>query len=343
MKYTKILQLGLCLAFFYGCNPIEKVGPDICPSDDFSLTSEDLIINVLSPGVTQSLEDAGGNLDLTNEGLNIKSNFGEEVDWTLKISNGTQEKNFSGTGESFNVYWYGQPDKFDGTKMQFDEGSVTVKLSVVCHDAVSKTFQLTGTQNFSTLDSNFGVLLRDWDQNGAYPVNGVTYDPINQSDGWSGKGGGVDVWELQYYNTTPSPAGGLYAQLSGSGENGMWYLGSHSFTLTNFSDLLPTQNVDSLYVNIFASAEEGAINTGSQIAVKNNGKSYLGLENINWTGWKLLSYKMSDLKTTSGDNLPSANITDFVLQLGAAPEPSNDLKVKYDFVLITVGAPLFSE
>lgn len=343
MKYTALLKLGLCLAFLYGCNPIEKVGPDICPSDQFSLTSDDLVINVVSSGSSQALEAAGNNLDLTSEGLNIQSNFGEEVPWTLTLSNGSQTKSFSGTGESFNVYWYGQPDKFDGAKMQFDEGAVTAELSVVCHTAVSKTFQLTGIQNFSALDSNFGVLLRDWDKNGAYPVDDVTYDSENPVDGWSGKGGGVDVWEFQYYDEYPSPSGGLYAQFHAAGENGMWYLGSHSFTLTDFEDLVPTQNVDSLYVNIFASAEEDAINTGSQIAVKYNGKSYLALENINWSGWKLLSYKMADLKTTSGDNLSSIDITDFVLQLGASPEPSNDLKVRYDFVLITVGAPLFDE
>ena len=176
MKYTTLLKLGLCLAFLYGCNPIEKVGPDICPSDQFSLTVEDLVINVVSPGSSQPLEDVGNALDLTSEGLNIQSNFGEEVPWILTLSNGSQTKTFSGTGESLNVYWYGQPDKFDGAKMQFDEGAVTAELSVVCFEAVSKTFQLSGTQNFSTLDSNFGVLLRDWDKNGAYPVDDVTYD-----------------------------------------------------------------------------------------------------------------------------------------------------------------------
>lgn len=343
MKYTALLKLGLCLAFLYGCNPIEKVGPDICPSDQFSLTSDDLVINVVSSGSSQALEAAGNNLDLTSEGLNIQSNFGEEVPWTLTLSNGSQTKSFSGTGESFNIYWYGQPDKFDGTKMQFDAGAVTVELSVVCHDAVSKTFQLTGTQNFSSLNSNFGVLLRDWDKNGAYPVDDVTYDPVTEVDGWSGKGGGIDVWEFQYYDTHSSPGGGLYAQFHGAGENGLWYLGSHSFTLTDFEDLIPTQNVDSLYVNIFSSAEEGAINTGSQIAVILNGESYGAVEAINWSGWKLLSYKLSDFKTMAGVNLPSTDITDFVLQLGAQPEQSNDLKVRYDFVLITVGAPLFSE
>ena len=129
MKYTTLLKLGLCLAFLYGCNPIEKVGPDICPSDQFSLTVEDLVINVVSPGSSQPLEDVGNALDLTSEGLNIQSNFGEEVPWILTLSNGSQTKTFSGTGESLNVYWYGQPDKFDGRfTATFSKDDPTLKL-----------------------------------------------------------------------------------------------------------------------------------------------------------------------------------------------------------------------
>ena len=151
MRYKLITSISLCFIFFIGCRPVEKVGPDICPSDDFSLTSDKLEIYVLSSS-TSTLEDAGNKLDLdASEGLNIKSDFGEVVDWKITISNSTQSKVFSGKGSSLDVYWYGQPGKFDGEKMNFDPGNVTVELSVVCLEPVSKTFELSGKQNFSSL------------------------------------------------------------------------------------------------------------------------------------------------------------------------------------------------
>ena len=44
MRYKLITSISLCFIFFIGCRPVEKVGPDICPSDDFSLTSDKLEI-----------------------------------------------------------------------------------------------------------------------------------------------------------------------------------------------------------------------------------------------------------------------------------------------------------
>ena len=339
MRYKLITSISLCFIFFIGCRPVEKVGPDICPSDDFSLTSDKLEIYVLSSS-TSTLEDAGNKLDLdASEGLNIKSDFGEVVDWKITISNSTQSKVFSGKGSSLDVYWYGQPGKFDGEKMNFDPGNVTVELSVVCLEPVSKTFELSGKQNFSSLHPKFGVLLRDWDKNGIYPVSSGTY---TAADGWKGGGGGVDTFSVEYFDEYYSPAGNKYVQIYADFENPQWYLGAHSIDLLSFKNYLPTENTDSLYLNIFSSSD-GGNNTGSQVAFQVGGTSYLGLEQINWTGWKFLSYQFSGLTTNSGDSLKTTDISAFVLQLGAAPEKSKELTVRYDFILVTYGEPLFTE
>jgi hypothetical protein len=320
---------------------VEEVGPAICPSDSFSITSSDLNINVVAGNIISTLEDSDNEIDLTTEGAHIFSDFGEEVDWKLNISNGTQEKNYSGTSAKLDVYWYGQPDKFLDSKLQFDEGNITVSLTVVCHDAVQKSFNLIGEQNFSSLNSQYGFLLRDWDKNGVFPV---LEDSFNGADGWAGGANALDSWDANYYDDVfSSPAGGKYMQLHGYGTGSYWYLGGTSIDMSNFSDLVSTENLDSLYLNVLVSAEDGAINTGSQIALKAAGKTYLRLEDINWRGWKMLSYKLSDFATSSGAKLSSINITTFVMQLGAQPEQSSDLKVRYDFVLFTVGAPLFEQ
>ncbi len=182
--------------------------------------------------------------------------------------------------------------------------------------------------------------MRDFDQNGAFPVAGDVY---SVADGWRGSGGGADPWEYEYYSETPSPAGGKYGQFSAVTPAPSWYLGATSFPLTGIQDLLITENVDSLYLNIFVMADEDLPNAGSQIGLQASSQTFLRLEDINWKGWKLLTYKLGDFARTSGAQLTTTNIDNFVLQLGAQPEQATELKVLYDFALITYGSPLFEE
>lgn len=340
MTIKYILQVGFLASILTSCNPLDEVGPKICPSDSFSISSSDLNIDVVSGDLNSSLEDSENKIDLSSEGVHIFSDFGEEVDWVLNVSNGTQEKNYSGTSTKLDVYWYGQPDKFLDSKLQFDPGNVTVSLTVVCHEVVQKSFNLVGKQNFSDLNPKFGTLLRDWDQNGVFPV---LTDTFNGADGWNGGSNALNIWDVGYYDKVPSPAAGDYLQLHGEGDGSYWYFGATSFPTNNLKDYLGTENLDSLYFNIMVSAEDGIVNAGSQIGLQAAGKTYLRLESINWKGWKLLSYKVSDFATTSGKNIESINILNCVLQLGAQPEQSSELKVKYDFIIMTVGAPLFED
>ena len=338
MKIKHILRGGLLAGILTACDPVEEIGPLICPSDTFSLTSDDLKIAVVSGDAEVSIESLDNELNLSSGGAHFFSDFGEEVDWELTITNGTQTKNYSGNGAQMDVFWYGQPNKYVDSKLQFDiEKEVEVTLNVVCNDPVSKTFDLLGIQDFSSLNPKYGVLIRDWDKNGLFPT---LADTFNVADGWQGAGGGITTWSVDYLNVFSSPSGGKYLHLYGAG-NPSWYLGGHSFPTVGLSDSFGTQNVDSLYLNILVSAEGDAINTGSQIAMGVSGVNYLKVEDVNWQGWKLLSYKFSDFATNSGSPLPNTNIESFVLQLGAQPEQSSDLKVRYDFILVTVGAPLF--
>jgi hypothetical protein len=338
MKIKNIFQVGLFAGVLSACNPVEEVGPLICPTDSFSLTTSDLIIEVVSGETETALELSNNEVDLSTGGAHISSDFGEVVDWELTISNGSQEKNYSGKSAVMDIFWYGQPNKFENSKLQFDvEKEIEVSLTVVCHEKVTKNLSIVGIQDFSSLNSKYGILLRDWDTNGFFPIDS---NHFTVADGWAGPGPGVTEWNVDYLDDFSSPSGGRYIQLHGIGIPN-WYLGAHSFPTVGLNDLLSSENVDSLYVNVMVSAEDGAENTGSQIAMSVAGFNYSKVESVNWTGWKLLSYKFSDFKSNSGSPLPNSNIESFVLQLGAQPERSSDLKVKYDFVLITVGAPLF--
>ncbi|MFT4899503.1 MAG: hypothetical protein ACI9U0_001301 [Flavobacteriales bacterium] len=342
MKIKNIFQVGLFAGILSACNPVEEVGPLICPTDSFSLTTSDLIIEVVSGETETPLELSNNEVDLSTGGAHISSDFGEVVDWELTISNGSQEKNYSGKSAVMDIFWYGQPNKFENSKLQFDvDKEIEVSLTVVCHEKVTKNLNIVGTQNFSSLNSKYGILLRDWDKNGSFPIDS---NHFTVADGWEGENepGGITVWNLDYLDDFSSPAGGKYIQLHGSGTPN-WYLGSHSFPTDGLGDLLSSQNVDSLYVNVMVSSEEGAENTGSQIALQVAGENYSKVEDINWTGWKLLSYKFSDFSKNSGASVPNSNVQSFILQLGASPEQSSNLKVRYDFILVTVGAPLFEQ
>ena len=340
MNIKNIFQVGFLAVFLSACNHLEEVGPRICPSDSFSLTTSDLKIEVISGETETALELSNNEVDLSTGGAHISYDFGEVVDWELTISNGSQVKNYSGISSVMDVFWFGQPNKYENSKLQFDiEKEVEVSLTVVCRDKVTKNISIVGTQDFSSLNPRYGILLRDWDENGEYPI---LADTFNVADGWAGKGAGVTEWNVDYTDDFSSPSGGKYIQLPGVGLPN-WYLGAHSFPTGGLNGLLSSENVDSLYVNVMVSGEEGGENAGSQIAMAVGGVNYSKVESLNWTGWKLLSYKFSDFKTTSGSPLPNSNIESFILQLGAQPEKSSDLKVRYDFILVTVGAPLFEE
>lgn len=341
MKNFKQIAFGTIALFLASCaEPIEQVGPNICPTADFNFTASDLNVDVIDGLTTKDLASAGNTVDFSNGGLHIHADFGEIIQWEMKISNDSEQRTYSGESDSIDVYWYGQGDKFDGQNLQFAAGSASIEFEIVCKEMITKNFTVSGVQAFTNINGQYGVLLRDWDQNGTYPVAGTTFDV---SDGWAGPGGGANPWEFEYYNTSPSPAGGNFCQFSATTSAPSWYMGSTSYPTAGIENILTETNTDNLYLNIFVKADENYPNCGSQVGFQYNSVSYLKTEDITWNGWKLLSYKLSEFKSPAGDPLNSTEIANMVMQIGSQPEAVSQLVVMYDFALITAGAPLFKE
>jgi len=346
LSYLNKLSLGLIAIFaIYSCVPnpldaLDQVGPDICPSTEFSFVASDLKLDVLDGATVKDISLAGNTVDFSKGGLHIKAQFGETVQWELKISNDKKQKSYSGKSDSVDIYWYGQGEKFDGTNMQFGAGEVSVEFEIVCMDVITKKFDVTGTQKFDNINSNFGVLIRDWDQNGEYAVAGSSF---TVQDGWAGSGSGANPWTFDYRAPTPSPAGGLYCEFYGVTAAPSWYLGATSFPIGGIEALLPTTNTDELYLNFFVKAGTDIENAGSQAGFQVGSTNYLITEDITWDGWKLISHKMSDYLSNTGDPLSTTVLSNIILQLGAQPIQASELKVMYDFLLITSGGPLFTE
>ena len=329
------------IVFFISCgDKLEDIGPRICPPSDFSFSSDDLKLHVVNRNNETNIESVSNTLDLESEGLHITADFGSSVQWSLTLTNAKgQEKKYSEESDKIDIYWYGQPSKLLDNKMCFDEGDVTISLSITCMDKITKTFTLIGEQKFNNLNSKFGLLLRDWDKNGIFPVNGNSY---TGADGWKGGAADANQFDFEYYDTDPSPAGGKYVYFHAVMDAPSWYLGACDFAINGLQDSLSTGNVDSLYLNIFVKSDPDLPNAGAEIGLGTASKTYLRTEAINWEGWKFLSYKFSEFEKGSS-SLETTKLMKVVLQLGAQPEEATELTVQYDFVMITYGAPLFEE
>lgn len=329
---NKFIAAVFVVIAFTGCtDKIENIGPNICPTNAFSFTESDLIIDGLT---------AEGKADLSVEGLNIKAGFSETVKWTLKITSATATKEFSGNSDTVNVWWFGNADYLP----LFGAGTFDISLEIACLDPITKTIENINAPNFKNLEKTYGVLVRDWDKNGKYPVFGTAF---NVADGWQGVNG-TEAAYFEYYNTNPSPAGGYYSEFYSKNASLLWYFGGHSFPTSNFKTHLSTTNADSLYLNFFVQGY-GYANTGLEIGVQESGSiNYFYTAPIDWTGWKFVSVKMSELIVKSGPKVGTkltsiANVGTFLLQLGSNPIQTNEAKSGYDFIIVTVGEPFIKE
>lgn len=332
MKNTfKILSVALVLSFSACKSPIEKIGPDLCPTQNFSYDINNLIVD----GLNEASE-----VDLSAGGLNIKAYFTEPVEWTVRIVSDDAVKVYSGKTDSINVRWFGNVDAFP----LFKSGSARIELEIACRDIMEKSFNITGDPNFKNLHPSYGVLIRDFDKNGSIPVDA---EQFNAADGWNGLKASGDTSHFDYFSEGPSIGGGLYAELYAKKNEGTtWYHGGTSFPISGFEGQLSTTNADSVYLNFFCKGY-GLVNTGLEIALQVSGISFFHTEPITWEGWKFFSIKLSDLKilggTRAGEKFTDVDgISTCLLQLGSNPEKSSEAKSGYDFLLLTVGEPFTS-
>ena len=335
MKNNSLSFLILIIAIaFSSCkSPIDKLGPDLCPSSNFTFKSTELKVIGL---------DVDNKVDLSAGGLHIKANFSESVKWNLKVvaENGSAMKSFSGEGDSVDVWWFGNVDALP----LFTIGDARVELDIACTALVEQKFKITVAPNFKNLNSTYGVLLRDFDKNGIAPVLADTF--TSGTDGWAGVNGDIDK-HYQYFSTEPSFAGGNYAEFHSKSTAVTWYHGGTSWPVSSFAGRLSTSNPDSVYLNFYCRGY-GLENTGLEVALSSTGGNYFHTEPITWVGWKLISIKLSDLKISTGPNAGNKltdvdGISQCLVQLGSNPEKTNEARSAYDFFILTVGEPFVKE
>lgn len=370
----KNIFLLLSSIIIFSCSsPLQENGPRLCPSDNFKFDISDLKIEkVIESSGKFTLENlsSGDEIDFVNTGLKFSANFSEEVEWELTISSkkSATKKSYKSKSNKLNIYWYGNSDKLPF----FEDEDCEVTFRILCNPIVKLPFSVKGKANFIKASREFGVLIRDWDQNGVVDVIDKTKPVATEATLSIGVFAGA-IWPnsdgyfynplnikwFEYSSEKPSPMGGNHLSIEGesnandSNKNPepVWYFGANEMlNMQRAFNLLPTKNTDSLYLNFFVRADQNLNgvalkNTEMQIGVINEGVGggkWIYRQNVNWGDWKLISIKLSDFAIQSGNNrlLSSQRITNIALNLAAGPAQQSIGKIYYDFIYVSVGSPL---
>lgn len=347
LSLFKKLMIIPMFASLMSCEKLDKVGPDLCPPDDFVFADSDLKIDVLSVSngtrVETPLASANATVDLDGEGMHIYAGMSQSVKWKLEITmdDGSAKKVFSGESDTVDVFWYGNSIK----SPLFKEGKATVRFKILCSVDIQKEVTLKNSPTFKNTDPRFGMLLRDWDQNGYFPIQ-----TIGSPDFTWGTGDGFlwasDNFVAEYLNEDPSPAGGYYFSLYDTRDSKVWYYGASGINSSNFGDMidsLPTNDPSELWFNIYIKGDQEYKNTSAELVLSTADGNFLYSEHVNWEGWKLVSFKMTDFKNGTVPLATTSGGSYLAFQLGSQPQKDSEAQVSYDFPIITVGGPLFEE
>lgn len=345
----KKILLGLVAIGFAACtSPLAENGPRLCPNEKFTFTASDLEIKKITPvgeNFDETSINAGAEVDFDQyEGVHFFADFGEEdtVEWELTIASKTSsnKKVYTNKSNKIDVYWYGNSESFPF----FEDEDCDITVRIPCREIVKSNIKVKGKANFKKVTPKFGILIRDFDGNGLYPVVDGNVNDVN--NGWFD--GNVT---FTYETEDGSPMGQRYLRMKRELSSAGWYLGGHSFPVNTadkkFENLFPTSDPNEIYLNFFLRADKYP-NANTEIGIRNPSLgSHLATGNVNWTGWKLNSRKFSEMVITSGaqagKTIPEADVyklNDMILQLGASPEQTKILEYDYDFIFISFGAPL---
>jgi hypothetical protein len=285
-----------------------KVGPSICPSDAFTHTG-------LSHATVAPLASPGG--------FTLKDTLSEEVDWSITIRGNTSGsvKRYSDRSSKIDVTWYGEPD----TALFFNIETCTVTLKFACKDAIVSTFDITTKPTFTNVPNM--KLISDFEGNGATTTWG----------GYGNEQNDVKYNAVVVAPSDPSPQGGNYYKFVGDSIAPSYYFGGFYSGGAAFAMPGTWTDPSKVYVNIFVNCD-GITNSEIQILETPKGLGEVFRKQAKWTGWKLVSFKLSDY-----EYLQPLSVTGFDIGVGSAPEKGYKATIKVDFLIMTYGKPFFVE
>jgi hypothetical protein len=277
---------------------------------------------------------------LSSSPIEMKATFNEVVGWTLSIKGNTSgaQRTYSDKSSSVNVAWRGEPgsDKF------FQTETVTIEFKIDCKEASVYTRDVTANSFNTYASTGKGLLLSDFDGNG--PVANTFTRPGYSATGWSS------------YYTLPSeitefgrvstplvaPQGTNYMVLKGLPEK--WYVGGGYAAVPSLTSIVgATSDPSKMYVNAFIN-NGGNSTTMVGLTLKSDGVNYTKNVTLDWSGWKMVSYKLSEFETKMGIPLTNAHtVSDLTFELNPATAPGQSTEANIDFIIFTVNEPFLGK
>ena len=203
--FVKILFVPSFIFVLLGCDPLDEIGPQLCPSDNFSFVSNELKIDVISKSGGNfehlPIANVSNTINLDGEGLHIHAKLSETVKWELeiKLEDGSVSKLYNDESDTISIYWYGNGDE----KTLFTAGKAEVTFRILCVEDVTYSITLLNNPTFRNLHTSYGILIRDWDKNGTFPI-GTLGSPDCP---WKGPDGFAwinhSTLDLKYENSDP--------------------------------------------------------------------------------------------------------------------------------------------
>lgn len=287
----------------------EFIGPAVCPSDTFTLTTPFTV----SPA---------GSIDfLTGDSLKFFTTFNEVVEWSIKIKGTTSGavKSFEGNGDTVDVFWLGKPD-FGSAFFENENCIITFKIA--CLQPQVSSIAITANDF-----SNLGMLIANFDGAGVGAFTAPPYGVYNVPAQSGIRNSPVPV----------SPQGGMYYRVLGnSGGTPTWFFGGTSspIDLSSLSTIDPTKIYFNFYLN-------GNGKTNSYITVTFSGPGAGLPKNYNiaadWDGWQMVSFSLADAAISD-----PLGVNQIDIGLGTAPEQATTAEMNFDFVLISENEPFYN-
>ena len=286
----------------------DLLGPALCPSDNFTFTTP-LNVNVSSVNFA------------TGGSVVISSGFSEVVNWTLNIKGSTSGalKTYSGRSNQVLINWRG--NSIAGYPFYTTETCV-VELTLQCRETIQTSFTIQ-PNTFNDI-YNFGFVLQNLDGIGQPSV--IT-NPT---------GANMDLPNSGIKNTpvAASPQGGNYYRMVGAAATPTWYFGGVHTNIdppVALDTLAPTE----VYFNAFINGN-GTTNSLVSFTFTQGGPKNINVP-INWTGWKMVSFKLSDAGITDVSGIGGLDYS-----LGGALTPGNAAEVDLDFIILTPHKPFYN-
>lgn len=327
-----IITCLFALVIFNSCkhdNFDEYVGPGLCPTSNFRFTKEFRV----------SSEQVDFNKFPGIYGDSIQATFNEVVTWSITLtgSNSGAIKNYKGRSSQIDTVWYGQSNSPSATFQAGEDVSVNLVISCL-KDPYVKHIKILDANKFKT---NIGpyAMVSDFDGAG-YVSNSIKLGGYNTT-GWSSYFTLPN--QLTKFSIGPSesslsaPQGSNYITLQGTAGPASWFVGG---TYVNSPTTMPGNNPNEVYFNAFISS--GNNSTTSLAITLGAGANYVYVMPLQWSGWKMVSIKLSDFKNSSGTPLSNVSaITTLDFGLNCASKQGQSTEVDLDFIVFSNNGPFY--